>query len=193
VPVTLGPAGNQLEQQPVDAADQLRARRAELVTAVDQQPQGDCGVVRDDLPRAGGYEGRRRRCCAHRRDRSCGLAGVEHPHSGRQFRWHVQDDLAIRDQALSDVPADPSAAFDRPHPVRELPPGQEELAITVGVGAEAAWARIRSRPSITLIVADRLCGSIPITTRPMPHASSARTLWTIGEEGNATLSWADPS
>ena len=46
---------------------------------------------------------------------------------------------------------------------------------------------------MTSIVADRLCGSIPITTRPIALHLLARTLWTMGEEGNATLSWAYPS
>ena len=45
---------------------------------------------------------------------------------------------------------------------------------------------------MTSIVADRLCGSIPMTTRPIWLPLLAHPQWTIGEEGNATLSWAYP-
>ena len=45
----LGSAGDQLEQQHVDAADDLGAGPAQFVAAVDQQPQRDGDIVGRDL------------------------------------------------------------------------------------------------------------------------------------------------
>jgi hypothetical protein len=42
------------------------------------------------------------------------------------------------------------------------------------------------------MVADRLCGSMPMMTCPM-HAVLDRTGGESGEEGSATSSWAVPS
>src|SRR6266536_3906564 len=53
-------------------------------------------------------------------------------------------------------------------------------------------ASTRSRSSMTSIVADRLCGSMPITTRLMAAAPHWQTM-DIDREGKATLSCANPS
>jgi hypothetical protein len=45
---------------------------------------------------------------------------------------------------------------------------------------------------MTSIVADRLCGSIPITTRPMRYVSSPRTQWTNVEGGQRYFELGKP-
>nr|WP_204296755.1 hypothetical protein [Actinoplanes capillaceus] len=84
--------------------DDLGAGAAELVAAVNEQPQCHGGVVDGDavgIDRVG----------------LAALAGGEHPGAGGQFRRDVKDGLAVGDQALGDVPADTVAARDRPDPV----------------------------------------------------------------------------
>ena len=54
------------------------------------------------------------------------------------FAGHVQDGLAVGDQALGDVPADPGAALHRPDPVRDTAAGGEHLLVAVGVRAVPA-------------------------------------------------------
>jgi len=50
-----------------------------------------------------------------------------------------------------------------------------------------------SRSSRTSNLADRLCGSVPMITRPITGLPVDPTASVIGEEGNASTSRADPS
>jgi hypothetical protein len=43
------------------------------------------------------------------------------------------------------------------------------------------------------IIAERLCGSIPMITYATPPLLLDQTHADVGEEGSATSSWADPS
>ena len=134
----LRPAGHQLQQQVVQPVDHVGAGAAELVTAVDQQPQRDRGVVGDDLPQTFGAQGDHGDAVGIDRVGLAALAGGEHPRPGRQLRRHVHHGLAVGDQALSDVPADAVAALDRPQPVLVLAAGGEHGLVAVAVGAEPA-------------------------------------------------------
>ena len=95
-----------------------------------------------------------------------GLGGVEQPGSRGQFRRHVEHGLAVGDQALGDVPADAVAALDRPDPLLVLPTGLEHRLVAVAVSAEPALRKTFSRSLMISMVADRLCGSMPMMTRP---------------------------
>ena len=120
-------------------ADGLGAGAAQLVTAVDQQPQRHGGVVDDDLTQARG-------CAAPATATLWASTGsVLRPWPvantrtrADSFARHVQHGLAVGDQALGDVPADAVAALHRPDPVRVLPASGEHLPVAVGVGAEPA-------------------------------------------------------
>ena len=84
--------------------------------------------------------------------------------------------LAVGDQPVRDVPADAAAALDRPRPIREPPrrarasPDSRSRSVPNRPPPSTV-----SSPAITSIVADRLCGSIPMTTALIVHLSSART------------------
>ncbi|BCJ51872.1 hypothetical protein Asp14428_33470 [Actinoplanes sp. NBRC 14428] len=93
------------------------------------------------------------------------LAGGEHPGAGGQLRGHVEDGFSVGDQALGDVPADAIAAFDRPDAVGVFTAGGEHCLVSVAVGAEAALADGLLARFMISMVADRLCGSTPMTTR----------------------------
>jgi len=135
----LRPTRQEFQQESVQPVHGVGARGAELVPAIHQQPKRDQVVVGGDLPQRRGAQ----------RDNGDGvriggvglaaLPGGEHPGSRRQLRGNVHDRLPIGDQALRDVLADAVAPFDRPDPI--------------------------GPSSRTSIVADRLCGSIPIATR----------------------------
>ena len=103
------------------------------------------------------------------------LPGHEHPSTCRQLGRDVDNFLAVGREPVGDVLAEAGTALDRPDPPR--PP----LRVAQHRGAAAPSVpnrpppRIASSVAITSIVADHLCGSIPITTRsgpPMPLRSS---------------------
>ena len=122
------------------------------------------------------------------------LAGGEHPHPRGQLRRHVHHGLAVGDQPLGDVPADAVAALDRPDPVRDAAgrrrasPGSRRGRCRTGPARGPAPGS-----SMTSIVADRLCGSIPMITGPSLVLLRSHTMDDVGEEGSATSSWAYPS
>ena len=66
------------------------------------------------------------------------LASGEQAGPGGQLRWHTGDRLAVGDQALREVAADPIAALHRPDTVLELPPRGQHRPVTVPVSAEPA-------------------------------------------------------
>src|ERR1022692_4739313 len=76
--------------------------------------------------------------CAPARVGLTALAGGEHPGPGRQLRRHIHDRLAVGDQALRDVPADPVAALHRPGAVLELAARGQHRLVAVPVSAEPA-------------------------------------------------------
>jgi hypothetical protein len=92
------------------------------------------------------------------------VAGGEYPHLRRQLRRHIQNDLAVVDQAVRDVLADAVAALNRPLPVSEPAPGHQHFRVTTLIGAEFSRHDYAAELLITSIVAERLCGSIPIIT-----------------------------
>jgi hypothetical protein len=104
------------------------------------------------------------------------------PAPGGQLRWHVHDLLAVREQAHGDVPADPlqpSTAQTRSGHCFGRP---QHGGVARLVGAEAAAVEHVSSGAITSMVTDRLCGSMPMTTRVM-GASSARARWDVEQGG----------
>jgi hypothetical protein len=134
----LRPARDTFQQQGVDAADGLGAGPAELVTAVDQQPQRHGGVVDGHHTQVRAAQAGHGHAVGVDRVGFAALAGIEHPHPRRQLRRHVDDRLCVGDQALGDVPPDTGAPFDRPDPVRKLAAGGQHLLVAGGVRAEPA-------------------------------------------------------
>jgi hypothetical protein len=178
----------------VDPADDLGAGPARLIAAIHQQPQGDRRVVDLDLTQAGAAQPRHGHAVRVDRVGLACLPGVEHPHPRRQLGRHVHDGFAVGDQALGDVAADPGAALHRPHPVREPAAGREHRLVATSVGAVPAL-----REYLLPLVDDLDRGRPLVRIHPDHHTAHplhllARVLWTtIGEEGNATWSWAYPS
>jgi hypothetical protein len=132
------PPGNQLEQQMVQPGDDLGARPAELVAAVQQQAHRHGGVIDDDLPQTRGAQHDHGDAAGVDRVDLAALAGGEHPGSGGQLRRHLDDGLTIGEQPLGDVPADAVATLHRPDPVGVLTAGGEHRLVAVAVGAEPA-------------------------------------------------------
>jgi len=96
------------------------------------------------------------------------VSGGEHPHLRGQLRRHAGDGLAVMDQAVRQVPADAVAALHRPDPVRELThrcPISAYPALSVPYLPAASTLACSS---MTSIVAERLCGSIPMITPTVP-------------------------
>ena len=80
--VLLGTAGDEFEQQGVQPVDDVGASPAELVTAVDQQPQRDRGVIGLHPPQSGGAQGDHGDAAGIDRVGLTALAGGEHPRAG---------------------------------------------------------------------------------------------------------------
>jgi len=93
------------------------------------------------------------------------VAGGEHPHLRGQLRRHVEDDLAVMDQAMRQVPPDTVAALHRPDPVRELSRRGEHLAIPGRVRAVPAR---RQHPGLLVDDLDR--GRALMRVHPDDHA-----------------------
>ncbi|WUI71660.1 hypothetical protein OHQ90_18155 [Nocardia sp. NBC_00403] len=68
------------------------------------------------------------------------LTGGEHSCPGRQFRRHVHHGLAVGDQPLRQVLADPVAALHRPDMIAVAAPECEHVFVAGGVGTESALA-----------------------------------------------------
>ena len=109
------------------------------------------------------------------------LTGGEHPDPGGQLRWHIDHQLTIGEQPLGDVFPDPVAALDRPRPISKLLTELEHRLVAGDVGGEPVATKNRFVAAVTSIVADLLCGSIPITT-PAPIASSSTSQPVTGFE-----------
>lgn len=103
-------AGDELQQQAVQAGHGLHTVSRQLVVPVGQQPQrGYLAVL--------GHRGQIRGPGGNQRDgvgigRIClpALPGREHAHPRRQLGRHIDDSLPVRDQPLSQVAADPAAS-----------------------------------------------------------------------------------
>ena len=133
-------AGNELEQQPVQPTHGAGAGAGELVPAVGQQPQRHQLVVDDDLVQPRSADGDHGDGVGVGSVGLAAVSGGEHPRPRRQLRRHVHHLLAVGDQPLGQVPADPVAAFDRPDPIRPPAGRREHLPVAVPVGAEPAAA-----------------------------------------------------
>ena len=162
----LRPAGQQFQQQPVQPVDGLGAGPAELVAAVGQHAHHH-QVLLDLRPGPGpGRAARPARPSARRPGRSCGRCRWRTPAPARTASRGTSSTVSPScDQPVRDVPADAVAALDRPDPVRELPRRGRASAHTrpcpCRTGPPPAPL---ARSSMTSIVAERLCGSIPMIT-----------------------------
>jgi hypothetical protein len=120
------------------------------------------------------------------------LSGGEHPGTRRQLGWNVNDLLALREQPVRDVPADPLAALDRPHPVRPAARATHHRREAIAIGTEPPGTHNGFVAGHHLDGRERLCGSIPITTRSdsgfMPCSRRSIRCWLSSREGNATSS-----
>ena len=129
-------------------------------------------------PRPGPWSG-------HRSRRSYDPDRSRRPAPCRQLRRDIDDLFAGREEPLCDVPADTTATLDRPHPMREPADVQHTSRRTLVVSGVPATTLDRLVTAITSIVTERLCGSIPITTRrcsDLPASSIARY---VGPESTA--------
>ena len=161
----LRPAGEQLQQQAVQPVDRLRPGAAQLVAAVGEHAHHHQVIIDLDLHQARAAQRDHRDRVRIDRIGLAAVAGGEHPDLRRQLRRHVEHRLTVVDQAVRDVLADAVAALDRPHPVSEPAARGEHLRVAGLVGAEPAQLPApRPRSSTTSIVAERLCGSIPMIT-----------------------------
>ena len=160
----LCPAREKLQQQPVQPVHRLGPGPAQLVTAVGEHAHHQQIVIDIDPRQAGVAQRDHRHRVRIDRVGLAAVAGREHPHLGRQLRRHIDHGLAVMDQAVRDVFADAVAALDRPHPFSERRACGEHLRVAGLVGAEPALASTAPRSSTTSIVAELLCGSIPMIT-----------------------------
>ena len=119
-------------------ADDLGTGPAEPVAAVHEQPQRDGGVIDHHEAQTAAAQAGHSHAVGVDRVGFAALTGVEHPHPGGQLGRHVQHRLAVRDQALGDMPADPSATLDCPDPVREPATGLKHLLVAVRVSTVPA-------------------------------------------------------
>ena len=93
------------------------------------------------------------------------LPGREHPGPRPTASSDTDNFLTVGRQPVGDVLANPGTPLHRPDPVRPpLPLGQDRRVAARSARAGHDLQRLHPRP-ITSIVAERLCGSIPITTR----------------------------
>ena len=190
----LRPAGKQLQQQPVQAVDRLRAGHAQLITPVGQEPQRHRRIIGGNHPQARAVQPGQRHRMRTGRIGFPPLAGREHPGPGRQLRWHTGHRLAISDQALREVAADPVAALHRPDTVLELAARGQHRPVTVPVSTKPAPEQHLPPVIDTLDRRRALVWIHPDNHVPHvlhPHAKPGPLV--TGEEGNATSSWADPS
>ena len=147
----LGPAGEKLQQQPVQPVDGLGSGAAELVAAVDEHAHHDQVVDRPAPAPGSGCAARPRRPSARRPGRSCGRCRWRTPAPAPTASRGTSSTVSPScDQPVRDVLADAVAALHRPHPVSELPPSRQHLRVAGLVGAEPAHrqhvARARRRP-----------------------------------------------
>lgn len=113
------PHGNQLQQQSVQLADPCgcalpRGRGAGRPAAA--RPPASCSSATTGRSPVIRVPTRATEWASVHR--SCVPAGYEHTCPGGQLRRHIDDLLAVGDQPVRDVPADPFAALDGPDPVR---------------------------------------------------------------------------
>ncbi len=66
------------------------------------------------------------------------LTGGEHPRPRGQLGRHIDDGLAVGDQALREVTTHALTPFDRPTPLRPFSSRGQQLSVAVPVGAEPA-------------------------------------------------------
>lgn len=167
----LRPSGNELHEQAVQPVHRQ-------VKAVDQQPQRHGDVIHRDLTQA-------RRAQCHNGDGArvgrvglCGPARWRTPAPARTTSPARRRPVRRRRRG--------AARYGDPHPGRHRRPAASSSQYPSRVRAQPAGARTFSRTSRTSIVADRLCGSIPITTRsiapavppprPLPPLSTRRAV-----------------
>jgi hypothetical protein len=136
--------------------DELGASAAELVTAINQQPQRDRAVIGLHSPQVRGAQGDHGDAAGVDRVRFAALASGEHAGPGGQLRGHIHDSFTIGDQALRHVPADTVATLDRPLAVLVPTTGSEHGLVAVAVGAEPA------PPDRLLTLVDDLDGRRPL-------------------------------
>jgi hypothetical protein len=137
--VALGPAGDQLGEQPLQPVHRLHPTLGQLVAAVGQQPQRDQRLVVTKLVQPPAAHRHHRHRVRAGRVGLAGVAGVEHPHPRGQLRRHVDHDLPVGQQPLGQRPACSVRALDRPPAVRPLLPHvAQHQPVPRGVGAEPA-------------------------------------------------------
>ena len=165
--VLLRPAGDQLQQQLVQLGDHPGVVLAQGAAPVDQDPQHRQLLVVDHRPQPG-HPG------ADQRDGvrvgGVGLAalpGGEDPRPGGQLRRDVDDLLAVGQQpharCAGRCPLQPSIAQTRSGHRRGVAPASPRSPSRSVPNRPPPTTA--SSAAITSIVTDRLCGSIPITTR----------------------------
>ena len=105
---------------------------------------------------------------ARRRGRAA-VADREYPYLRGQLGGHVQDGLAVVDQAVGDVFADAVAALDRPDPFGKDPAGLQHLGVATVAGVirtgrqhvSALVDHLDRRRSLVRVHTDDHCHRIP--------------------------------
>jgi hypothetical protein len=95
--------------------------------------------------------------------RLAALAGGERPGAGGQLRRDIDDGFAVGEQPLGDVPADAVAAPAQTRSVCLRPAASMALRPLRSV-KNRPRPTVCSRSLTTSMVAERFCGSTPVTT-----------------------------
>jgi hypothetical protein len=99
------------------------------------------------------------------------LAGGEHPRPRRELGWDIDDLLTVAEQSQRDVPTNagqPSAHT----PLGHCLPYLSTAAYPSRSVAKRPPPRTVASAAMTSIVTERLCGSIPMTTRSAAAATA---------------------
>ena len=195
--IPLRPTRDELEQQLMKLTHHPGVLLTEAPTPVDQQPQQLELLVIDDSPKTAHAH-------ADQGDRVgvgvvglAALPGGEDPYPRRQLRRHVHHGLALGDEALRDMAADPLTALDRPYSVRPGRDVGQHRGESLGIGGEPATTgdllvachHLDGHRPLVRVHADH--DAVVVIHAALPSSSTDEHQWS--QEGTATTSRAFPS
>jgi hypothetical protein len=180
------------QQQPVQPGHGLHTVSGQLIVAVGQEPQRGHLTVLGHRSQVRGPGGDQRDGVGIGGISLAALPGREHPHPRGQLGRHVDDSLPVSDQSLSQVPPDPGASLDRPHPLRPSRDGVPHRPVAIAAGGIPAAAQY-PLPAVDYLDRRRRL----MRVHPDDHTTHAALSVPVANadrrEGNASLSRTDPS
>lgn len=133
--------GHQLQQKSMDLVDRPGSLDAELVAAIDQQPQRDGRIVGLDRPQPGRAQRNQRNRVGIDRIGLAAVACREPPSLRRQLRRHVDHRLAGGHKSLRDVTPDTRAALHGPDTARVSTARGQQVPEPIAVRGEPTDAQ----------------------------------------------------